>query len=573
MHVVATAGHVDHGKSSLVLALTGTDPDRFAEEKRRGLTIDLGFAHATLPSGAGISFIDVPGHVRFLKNMLAGVGAVDACVFVVAATEGWKPQSEEHLRILELLGVRHGIVVLTKVDLVDDEWLELATMEVADHVAGTFLDGAPIVPVAATLGRGMDELRDALDGLLARTPLAVDRGRARLWVDRVFAAKGAGTVVTGTLAGGALAVGDQVVVGPQQRAARVRAIQSLGEQREQIGPGNRVALNLNGVEHTDVVRGDAVVRPGRWHHTRRVDASLRVLDSLDHEVTRRGAYVVYLGSGEHGVRVRVLGDAAIAPGDTGLVRLHLDTPVPLLPGDRYVLRESGRSETVGGGEVLDVAPVRPASKARPDRAVERVVAERGWITAEELELLTGERREPTVGPWLAAPGLVEATAERIRQRVADAGELGLDVAGLDDRERAVLVTLDDIEQVGGRARPAAVRDTLADHPILAALATAPFTPPGVDGVDRATLRLLIQRGHVVERDGVHFAATAIDAAARVAAQLLTTRPDGFTMAEFRDAIAATRKHAVPLATELDARGVTRRRGDLRIAGPRLPSPE
>jgi selenocysteine-specific elongation factor len=201
-HVVATAGHVDHGKSSLVLALTGTDPDRWAEEKKRGLTIDLGFAHTTLPSGAGVGFVDVPGHIKFLKNMLAGVGAVDACIFVVAATEGWKPPSEEHLRILQLLGMRHGIVTLTKVDAVDEEWAELARLDVTDHVAGTFLEDAPILSVSAHTGEGMDGLRTALADLVARTPHAYDRGRPRIWVDRVFAAKGAGTVVTGTLASG-----------------------------------------------------------------------------------------------------------------------------------------------------------------------------------------------------------------------------------------------------------------------------------------------------------------------------------------------------------------------------------
>ena len=571
VHVVATAGHVDHGKSSLVLALTGTDPDRFAEEKRRGLTIDLGFAHTVLPSGEGVSFVDVPGHVRFLKNMLAGVGAVDACVFVVAATEGWKPQSEEHLRILELLGVRHGIVALTKIDLVDDDWQELARLEVEDHVAGTFLHGAPVVPVAATAGRGLDELRGALDALVAAAPTAADRQRPRLWVDRVFAAKGAGTVVTGTLAGGTLAVGDQVVVGPLQRGARIRGIQSLGRTHERIGPGNRVALNLSGVEHTDVVRGDAVVPPAAWHHTRRVDATLRVLDALDHEVTRRGAHVAYVGAGEFPVRVRVLGHTALAPGDTGLVRLHLPSPLPLLPGDRFVLRESGRSETVGGGEVLDVAPVRPASKARPDRSVDRVVAERGWVRADELALLTGERRPPAVGVWITTPELLDATAASVRTRVGAAGELGFDVALLDERERAVLATLDDVEQTGGRARPVAVRDVVAEHPFLRALQDAPFAPPGADGVDRGALRQLVQRGLVVERDGVHFAATAIDEAARVAAGLLVAKPEGFTVAELRDAIGATRKHALPLAAELDARGVTRRRGDLRIAGPRLPA--
>src|SRR5439155_16856376 len=186
VHVVATAGHVDHGKSTLVLALTGTDPDRWAEEKARGLTIDLGFAWTTLPSGAGIAFVDVPGHVRFLKNMLAGVGAVDACLFVVAATEGWKPQSEEHLRILELLGVRHGLIALTKVGLVDDEWRELAMLDVGDHLTGTFLEDAPVIPVDAPTSNGLDELRAALDDVLAATPTAEDRGRPRLWVDRAF---------------------------------------------------------------------------------------------------------------------------------------------------------------------------------------------------------------------------------------------------------------------------------------------------------------------------------------------------------------------------------------------------
>lgn len=571
MHVVATAGHVDHGKSSLVLALTGTDPDRFAEEKRRGLTIDLGFAHTTLPSGAGVSFVDVPGHVRFLKNMLAGVGAVDACVFVVAATEGWKPQSEEHLRILELLGVRRGIVALTKVDVVDDEHAEIAALDVADHVAGTFLDGAPVVPVAAPAGLGLDALRAALDDLVAATPTAADRGRPRLWVDRVFTARGAGTVVTGTLTGGSLAVGDQVVVGPRARPARIRGIQSLGRAQERIGPGHRVALNLNGVEHTDVVRGDAVVAPGRWRPTTRIDASLTVLGALDHDVSRRGAHVAYLGSGEHPVRLRVLGAEALVPGTTGLVRLHLPVPLPLLPGDRFVLRESGRSETVGGGEVLDVVPVLPASRARPDRDVARVVAERGWVDADELEALTGVRVAPTVGRWVVAPGAAEALTATVAAKVADAGDLGLDVATLGERERAVLASLPDLDVAGGRVRARAHADPLADHPVLAALEAGGCSPPAPEGVDRATLRELVRRGVVVELDGLLFAPSAVDRAARAAAALLARSPDGFTMSELRDELGVTRKHALPLANELDARGITRRRGDLRIAGPRLPA--
>jgi selenocysteine-specific elongation factor len=363
-----------------------------------------------------------------------------------------------------------------------------------------------------------------------------------------------------------------VLVGPRQLPARVRAIQTLGLPVERIDPGNRVALNLTGVEHADVGRGMAVVRPGQWRPTQRCDASLTVLGALDHPVSRRGAYVAYVGSGEFPVRLRVLGRDEVPPGGIAPVRLHLATPLPLLPGDRFVLRESGRSETVGGGEVLDVAPVLPASRARPDRSVDRVVAERGWATADELEVLTGERRDPVLGRWVAAPGAVEALVAQVAERVAGAGPLGLDVATLDEREREALALLPGVAVADGRARPAAAADPLADHPFVAALVTGGFTPPSPDGVDRAELRALVQRGMVVERDGTYFAPATLDAAARVAASLLVTHPDGFTVAELRDAVGASRKHVLPLLAELDARGVTRRRGDLRIGGPRLPAP-
>jgi selenocysteine-specific elongation factor len=573
VRVVATSGHVDHGKSSLVLALTGTDPDRFAEEKRRGLTIDLGFAHTTLPSGAGVSFVDVPGHVRFLRNMLAGVGGVDACLFVVAATEGWMPQSEEHLRILELVGVQRGVIALTKVDAVDDDLRELAALDVGERVAGSFLAGVAPIGVSSTTGEGLDALRAALDDLVATTPPSLDRARPRLWVDRVFAAKGSGTVVTGTLTGGAL-THDQLVevrTATGARPARIRSIQTLGRVVQQIGPGNRVALNLGGVDHGELRRGDAIVEPGRWRPTTRLDASLTVLAALDHEVSRRGAYLAYIGSGEIPVRVRVLGAEALAPGSTGFVRLHLASALPLLPGDRFVLRESGRDETVGGGEVLDISPVLTASKARPDRDVARVVRERGWIDADELEAITGERVAPTVGRWVATPEAIEATATAIRTRVADAGPLGFDVAQLDDRQRAVLAGLDDVAVEQGRARPSDVADPLAEHPFVAALAAGGFVPPDAAGVQRGELRELVRRGLVVERDGVCFHPSAIDAAAVVAARLLAGDAGGFTVSQFREAVGASRKYAMPLLAELDARGVTRRRGDVRIGGPKLPT--
>ena len=326
-------------------------------------------------------------------------------------------------------------------------------MEIEDEVQGTFLEGAPVVDVDVPAGVGVQDLRAALDRLLAETPASVDRDRPRLWVDRVFAARGSGTVVTGTLAGGSLAVDDELVVLPSLRKVRVRGLQSLQRQRDRVEPGSRVAVNLSGVSHDELSRGHALVRPGQWRPTRTFDASLQVLEGLDHQVSRRGAYQAYLGSGEHAVRLRVLGEEAIGPGKTGAVRLHLPVAVPLLPGDRFIVRESGRDETVGGGEVLDVAPVMAASKARPSRSVDRVVAERGWITADDLERMTGERREPNVGRWVVAPAAREAALAELAAAVEGAGPLGVDRAGLTDRQRAVLPLLEGVVVEGGRVRP------------------------------------------------------------------------------------------------------------------------
>ena len=574
MPVVATAGHVDHGKSTLVLALTGTDPDRWAEEKARGLTIDLGFAATDLGSGR-LELVDVPGHVRFLPNMLAGVGAVDACLFVVAATEGWKPQTEEHLRILELLGVDHGIVALTKVGLVDEDDLQLARWEVEERLAGSPLADAPVIAVDAIAGIGLDELRAALATLLAELPDPADRGRPRLWVDRSFAAKGSGTVVTCTLAGGSLAVGDEVELRPRARKARVRALQTHGAAVDRVGPGHRVAVNLVGVSHQEVRRGEALVHPGRWFATSRFDGTLGVLAALDHEVSRRGAHILHVGTAAVPCRLRVLGPDKLAPGESGLVRLHLPTPLPLQPGDRFVIREHGRGETVGGGEVLDVDPVLRVSRAKPDRSVARVVAERGWVTAEMLERLTGGPAEPTIGRWVASPEALAATVALVSQAVEEAGPLGLDAAALDKKQRLVAEAglVEGVALLDGRWRLAADdADPLADHPWLAAVRAEPLAPPPPDGVDRTELRELARRGAVVERDGIWFAAEAVDQAAAAAAALLREHPEGVTLSQLREVWGTTRKWAVPLASLLDASGATRRRGDLRVAGPRLPAP-
>lgn len=581
MAVIATAGHVDHGKSTLVRALTGTDPDRLAEEKARGLTIDLGFASLDLASGRRLSFVDVPGHVRFIKNMLAGVGAVDGCLFVVSAVEGWKPQSEEHLRILELLDLRRGVVALTMVGRTEPAQVSERLAQVSDHLSGTFLATAPLLPVDAVEGEGLDQVRAGLDDLAAAVadgPVAPG-GRPRLWIDRSFTLRGAGTVVTGTLTGGAIRAGDRldlvpgVGAGGRPLAVRVRGLQVHGRPVTEAGPRQRVAVNLTGAAVEQVRRGQALVERTRWHLATVVDASLRVLPSLDHDVGRSGAYRLHLGSGQQLVRVRVAG-GRLAPGSAGWVRLHLSTPLPLAPGDRYVLREVGRAETVGGGEVLDVAPVLSVARARPDRRVERVVAERGWLDVAELERLTGARRHPSVGRWVVDPAVLATARQRLADRVARAGHRGLSAAALDERERAVVATLPGVTVAGDRVRPAGATElAAAAEAFLERCRQSPFAPPDPvrDGLPPDDLRALVAAGLLIECGDVWFAAEAVEAAAVVVADLLRGRPDGVSLSQLRQALDTSRRFALPLAGRLDATGVTRRRGDRRVAGPRLPT--
>jgi selenocysteine-specific elongation factor len=579
MRVIATAGHVDHGKSTLVWALTGTDPDRWEAEKTRGMTIDLGFASTTLPSGQDIGFVDVPGHGRFLKNMLAGVSEVDACLFVVAATEGWMAQSEEHLRILELFGLSRGLVALTKVGLVDDEVLELATLEVTERLEGTFLAEAEIVGVDVPDGVGLDVLRAALDRLVDATPAAMDRGRPRLWIDRSFPVRGAGTVITGTLGRGQVAVGDELIITPAGASVRVRGLQSHYRSLSSAEPGRRLAVNISGVSHQQVGRGHAMVRPGQWQLTRMVDASLRVLASVGAPLGNRGAFAFYAGSGDFPVRLRVLGQReggpGIEPGEEGLVRLwlHGAVPVPLLPGDRYILRELGRGELIGGGVVLDVEPVLPASRAHPSGAVDQVVEERGWVDVDHLERLTGQRLPPTAGHWVIDPSRAAAVEERLRLACAAAGSAGVDLAGLSAVERALLSrSVAGLAIVDNRVfAESELGADLSDHAtkVLAGLERDGLSPPDLPLSDRGALRELEHRGLACQVGPIWLATSAVEAAIDVVARLLQSEPDGFTVSEARQALDISRKYALPLLTHFDATGITRRHGDRRVAGARL----
>ncbi|HUY78942.1 MAG TPA: selenocysteine-specific translation elongation factor [Ktedonobacterales bacterium] len=356
MSCIGTAGHIDHGKSTLVTALTGIDPDRLAEEKARGMTIDLGFAWLTLPSGREASVVDVPGHEGFIKNMLAGVGGIDVALLVIAADEGVMPQTSEHLAILDLLQVRSGVVALTKRDLVDDEWLALVREEVAERLAPTTLANAPIIACSAVTRAGLPELLAALDGALAAadaTPGRRDIGRPRLPVDRVFTITGFGAVVTGALQDGVLRLGQEVELLPSGRRARIRGLQIHKQKVEEGRPGGRLAVNLAGIATNEIARGEVVTLPGRLRATSVLDVRLEVVASAPRPVAHNALLDVYIGAAETPARVALLDADELRPGASGWAQLRLRDPLVAVRGDRFIVRVASPSLTVGGGLVVE----------------------------------------------------------------------------------------------------------------------------------------------------------------------------------------------------------------------------
>jgi selenocysteine-specific elongation factor len=356
--VVGTAGHIDHGKTSLVKALTGTDTDRLPEEKARGITIDLGFAFLEEPGGLTIEIVDVPGHERFVKNMLAGVGGIDLAMLVIAADEGVMPQTREHLAICSLLRIKAGLIALTKADLVEPDWLELVREDVAGAVRGTFLEGAPIVPVSSKTGQGLEELRAALRSLAASVPQRGTDELPRLPIDRVFTVKGFGTVVTGTLAAGALAADDRVEVYPKRAEAKIRGLQAHGHPVASARAGQRTAINLQGLERTAIARGDVVGLPGTLVPSTLVDGTLELLPDASRPVKTRTRVRFHVGTSEIMARVLLLDRPELAPGDTAFARFRLEAPLVARPGDRFVVRSYSPIVTIGGGTLLDVDPPR-----------------------------------------------------------------------------------------------------------------------------------------------------------------------------------------------------------------------
>ncbi len=393
MRVIGTAGHVDHGKSTLVHALTGIDPDRLKEEKEREMTIDLGFAWLTLPSGERVGIIDVPGHKDFIKNMLAGVGGIDAALFVVAADEGVMPQTREHLAILDLLRVRGGVVALTKTDMAEDEdWIDLVEADLLDVLEGTVLEQAVVVRCSARTGEGLEELVEELDRYLSTSAHRRDIGRPRLPVDRVFTIAGFGTVVTGTLSDGTLTVGQEVDIQPSGIKARIRGLQTHKQKIDQAVTGSRVAINLTGVSLDDVHRGDIVTVPGWLRPTTLVDCHLEYLADAPIPLKHNAVVSFFSGAAETEARVRLLGKRLLTPGDEGWVQFRLEHPVPLVKGDRFIIRQPSPSVTVGGGTVINPFPGRRHRRFRPEVVEQLETLAHG--TPSEILLQDLERQQP-----------------------------------------------------------------------------------------------------------------------------------------------------------------------------------
>jgi len=626
VHVIGTAGHVDHGKSTLVQALTGINPDRLREEQEREMTIDLGFAWLTLPNGESVGIVDVPGHRDFIENMLAGVGGIDAALFVIAADEGVMPQTREHLAILDLLRIPGGVVALTKIDLIDDpDWLELVQADVSEALQGTVLDGAPIIPVSARTGQGLAELTAALQEVLARTPPRPDRGRPRLWIDRVFTIGGFGTVVTGTLVDGHLEVGQEVEILPRGLRARIRGLQTHKTRIQRAVPGSRVAINLTGISKQDLARGDLVTTPGWLRPTTLTDVRLDLLRDAPFPLKHNAFVKFFCGSAETVARVRLLGTETLAPGESGWVQLELDDPLPLVRGDRFIIRVPSPAVTVGGGEVVDPNPGRKHRRFRPEVLARLETLARG--TPAEVLLQTLERRGPlTVRDLLEVSGLGEAAPKALAELFSTGDAVVLDAVpepaparlvvsrswwsattarmrdelaayharyplrpGMSREELRSALRLDPRAYNGLLARAAAdglivdeaATVRLPEHQVrftpqqqqavddlLARFRAAPYATPSVKEaaalVGEEVLGVLLARGDLVQvsPEVLFLRETYEEMVERIRAHI--QQQGSITLAQVRDLFQTSRKYAQALLEYLDGVGVTRRVGDERV---------
>ena len=619
MYVIGTAGHVDHGKSTLVKALTDIDPDRLPEEKEREMTVDLGFAWMTLPSGREVSIVDVPGHERFIKNMLAGVGAIDLAMLIVAADESVMPQTREHLAILDILRIRRGLVVITKVDLVDEELVELVKAEVEDTLVGTAFEGCPMAPVSAYTGEGIDDLKAMIDDILNDTETRRDLGRPRLPIDRCFTVSGFGTVITGTLIDGAVAVGQQIELAPSGRQARIRGLQSHKSRLDAAAPGVRLALNLSGISRDDVMRGEVLTNPGWLRPTRRFDANLRMVKGAPHALKHNEGVTFHLFTSETTGRVRLLDADRLQPGSEGWVQVLLDDPVPMVKGDFFVLRSS--EDTLGGGQIADPNPRRRHRRFAPDVLERLTTLDAG--ASEDVILTIADQMGPCDLRTLSQRSNLseEEILERLgalveAEEIVALGEMGVQGdavvysrRGWDILRNQAQVALQayhnqyplrrgappqELRSRLGVSQPVYLRAAArladegaivddngvvrtADHRVdlsegqqaaiadyLATLAAEPWSPPTDRPVDPELLSHLQERGDVVRvNETVVFTAAAYeDMAGRVVEHLNAN--GSVTVADARTIFGTSRKYVLPLLEYLDQQRITRRVGDERV---------
>ena len=616
MFVVGTAGHVDHGKSTLVEALTGIDPDRLAEEKERGLTIDLGFAWMTLPRGDEISIVDVPGHERFVNNMLAGVGGIDMAMLVVAADESVMPQTREHLAILDLLGVSRGLVAITKSDLVDEELAELVEAEVEELLSGTALEGSRSIAVSALTGRGLTELTDAISGTLQEAEPRRDVGQPRLPVDRSFTMTGFGTVVTGTLIDGPLAVGDEVELAVSGERSRIRGLQSHKTRAERVPPGSRVAVNLSGIAQDAIERGEVLTRPGWLRPTRSMDVHLSVLPDVPRALRHNMHVTVHTGSDETVGRLRLLESDRAEPGEWAWAQLKLDENVAVVRGDRFVIRSN--QSTLGGGTIVDAhaprhrrrhAPLLARLRILEEGSIRQVLAacveQHGPIAlpslaaradlspkeaAAQLDLMEGAGEVVVIGSgtgkiYLSVAGWRDLAASAERS-VADYHERFPARAGEPKEELRSRLKLSPVQfspvleyltasgvlaDAGAAVRVPAHRPRLsaeqqarADEFLDSLAAADPYSPPTDALPEEDVLEMLERLGQVVRAgDSVVFSA---DAFGRMldGIRAYATEHGEVTVADVRDLFGTSRKYALALLEHLDRSRITRRVGDARV---------
>ncbi len=616
--ILGTAGHIDHGKSALVKALTGTDPDRLKEEKERGITIDLGFADLGYPDGLTIGIVDVPGHERLVRNMLAGAGGIDLVVLVIAADEGIMPQSREHLYICDLLKIKSGLIVITKADLVESDWLELMKDEAKNFVKGTFLEGAPVVPVSSKTMFNMDVLKEEIRKVALKVEPKPTRGLFRLPIDRVFTMKGFGTVITGTALSGSISVDDAVEILPSNIKSRVRGLHSHGKPIQIAYAGQRVAINLQGAEKEELKRGDAVVVPGRFVPTKIIDAKIELLrDSPD--LKNKSLVHFHLATSETIARVILYEKNELKPGETGYCQFRLQDPVVSTSGDRYIIRRFSPVETIGGGEIFDPSPPKRKQKdiAEILTVFEKgslgdkislkvlqsglhgisVIALEGWIKAEipvireAVETLRKNGLLLIVEDVLIHKTLFDHFREKVLQTLKNFHAKNPLKSGMPKEELRAAFKIDS-RLFGGLI--ASINDIVMEKEIirlktfstvlsqaeetlkpriLDLLQKNEFQPPSKEELSQALkldqkhlsdiLKLLGKEGSLIRiSDSMYLTSSAYNRMIADLRNFFSKKPE-MTVAEFRDILGTTRKYALPILEYLDSSKVTLRVGDIR----------